>query len=55
MSRQLPLEFDQSKLMFMKYALPTVDQRAIIKGLVELFLEYIQVEKGGASEDERDH
>ena len=55
MSRQLPLAFDQSKLMFMKYVLPTVDQRAIIKGLVELYLEYIQIEKRGASEDETDH
>ena len=55
MSRQLPLAFDQSKLMFMKNVLPTVDQRAIIKGLVELYLEYIQIERRGASEDERDH
>ncbi|MFX0202136.1 MAG: hypothetical protein ACFFCW_38990 [Candidatus Hodarchaeota archaeon] len=54
MPAQLPLEFDQEKLKFMKYLLTAVDQRAIIKGLVEIYLEYIQIENRRASEDERD-
>jgi hypothetical protein len=55
MYTQLHLEFDQEKLTFMKSILDAVDQRAIIKGLVELYVEFVQVEKSEASKDEKDN
>ena len=54
MNSQLQLEFDQEKVKFMKSILDAVDQRAIIKGLVELYVEFIHLEKSEAPKDEKD-
>ena len=55
MSTQLSLEFDQEKSRLMKSILAASNQRAIIKGLVELYVEFIHIEKSEAPKDEKDN
>jgi len=55
MSTQLSLEFDQEKSRLMESILTASNQRAIIKGLVELYVEFVQVENSEASKDEKDN
>ncbi len=53
MSTQLQLEFDQEKLTFMRSILMTVDLKAIIKELAELYVEFIKIGKYEAPKDEK--
>lgn len=53
MSTQLQLEFDQEKVKFMRSILITVDLKAMIKGLVELYVEFIKIEKCEAPKDKK--
>lgn len=51
MFSQMELEFDQDRATFMKSILGAVDQRPIIDGLVELYVEFIHLEKSEAPKD----
>lgn len=51
MSTQLPLEFEQEKLKLLKSIFSTVDQREVIKGLIELYLQFIHLEKKGRTKE----
>lgn len=51
MRRQLKLEFDQEKLKILKSIFGTVDQREVIQGLIELYLQFIQIEEKGGDKE----
>ena len=54
MGTQLQFVFDPEKLKLMKFVLASVDQKAIIKELVELYLEFMQTEKSEGERNEKD-
>jgi hypothetical protein len=55
MGTQLQFVFDPEKLKFMKSVLASVDQKAIIRELVELYVEFIQIEKREGSKYGKSH
>lgn len=50
---QLPLECNQKRIIIMSSILPCVDQTELINGLIELYIEFIQIKhsKGGNNDD----
>lgn len=50
---QLPLECNQKRVTIMSSVLLCVDQTELINGLIELYIEFIQIKhsKGGNNDD----
>ena len=55
MNMQLRLVFDPEELKLIKSISGSVYQRAIIKGLAELYVEFIQLENSEESKDDKDN
>lgn len=51
MRKQLRLEFDQEKLKVLESIFSAVDQEEVIQGLIELYLQFIQIEEKGGNQE----
>ena len=51
---QLPLECNQKRIIIMSSILLCVDQTELINGLIELYIEFIQIKHSKGGNDDHD-